>query len=132
LPVPPGAERLSVESQLADPDSTLQFVRRLLELRAREPALQGAPQRSIDAGPGVFCYLREPDLLVALNFTSERAMLDPSEAATLLSTDPARELGEVDPGALLLGPDEGIILRLSRPDRAAGAAPGEPAPPGRP
>jgi alpha-glucosidase len=134
LPLPQDAERLSVESQLADRGSTLRFVRRLLELRAREPALQDGAQRSLDATAGVFCYLREPDFLVALNFASERTSLELRESpATLeLSTDPARELGEVDLGGLVLGPDEGVILRLSRPDRAAGAAPAEPAPPGRP
>jgi alpha-glucosidase len=119
LPITPEAERLSVRSQLRDPHSTLQLVRRILALRAREPALQGGDQRSLDAAPSVFCYTREFDqrFLVALNFTSEPTPLElresPAPSAEVeLSTDPRRELAPVDLDTLVLGPDEGVILRL--------------------
>jgi hypothetical protein len=40
---------------------------------------------------------------------------DPGGPAVLeLSTDPRRQRGPVDPMALGLGPDEGVILRLVR------------------
>jgi alpha-glucosidase len=117
LPLPGDAERLSVGSQLEDPSSTLQFVRRLIALRAREPALQGGEQRSVDADPAVFSYTRG-SFLIALNFTSRQVALGPREplppsAKVELSTDPAREPGEVDPATLVLEPDEGVVLNLA-------------------
>jgi alpha-glucosidase len=117
LPLPGDPEHLSVSAQLEDPSSTLHFVRRLIELRAREPALQGGAQRSVDADPAVFCFTRER-FLVALNFTSEPAPLAPREelparARLELSTNPAREPGDVEPAALVLEPDEGVVLNLA-------------------
>ncbi|HEX6457292.1 MAG TPA: alpha-amylase family glycosyl hydrolase [Thermoleophilaceae bacterium] len=117
LPLPPDADRLAVSAQLRDPASTLQLVRRILALRAREPAFQGGAQRCIDCAPQVFAYTRE-HFLVALNFTADSVALEPrvplgARAQIELSTHPARELGEVDPSELVLGPDEGVIARLS-------------------
>jgi alpha-glucosidase len=119
LPVVAEAERLSVESQQADPDSTLAFVRRLLRLRADVEALQAGAQRSVDAAPEVFCYLREHEqrLLVALNFTSRRTALGLREhpagaAALLVSTHPHRRPGAVELDELVLEPDEGIVVAL--------------------
>jgi alpha-glucosidase len=115
LPLPPDAERLSVLSQRDDPNSTLHLVRRILQLRAREPALQGGAQTTIDVAPGVFCYVRDLEgtrFAVALNFTSERVPCDLGEPFLLeLSTCPAREPGGID----MLEPDEGVILRLDGP-----------------
>ena len=56
--------------------------------------------------------------VVALNFAGERVPLDPREpvasrARVELSTDPAREPGEVDPASLVLEADEGLILRVA-------------------
>jgi len=120
LPLVAEAERLCVESQEEDPDSTLNFVRRLLRLRAERATLQGGSQRSLDAGPRLFCFMREGDerLLVALNFTSREAPLDLREeqggrAAVELSTHPGRALSVVDLRDLVLEADEGMILRLS-------------------
>jgi alpha-glucosidase len=120
LPVVEDAERLNVATQAGDPGSTLSFTRRLLQLRREEPALQGGAQRSVDAGAGLFCFTRELDdssFLVALNFSSEQVPLalaeDLAQNARLeLSTDSARELGEITLDELVLGPDEGVLLRL--------------------
>ena len=113
------AERLNVATQDGDPLSTLAFARRLLALRRELRALQGGTQRSVDAAPGIFCFLREHDerFLVALNFTSRAAPLalgeDLGQAARLeLSTDLTREPGQIDRGELVLAPDEGVLLRL--------------------
>jgi alpha-glucosidase len=121
LPVVADAERLCVEAQQPDPSSTLSFVRRLIWLRASEPALQSGTQRAADSAPEVFAFERhgEQHFLIALNFTSQAVPAaltsDPGGPAVLeLSTDPRRELGPVDPMALGLGPDEGVILRLVR------------------
>jgi alpha-glucosidase len=121
LPVVADAERLCVEAQQPDPASTLSFVRRLIWLRSGEPALQSGTQGMVDAAPEVFCFERELEqrFLVALNFTSQSAPVslrdDPGGPAVLeLSTDPGRDRGPVDPMALVLGPDEGVILRFVR------------------
>ena len=112
LPLVADAERLNVATQAADPQSTLEFVRRLLALRSDTPALQGGAQRSLDAAAGLFCFVRD-DVLVALNFTSERVALGlDGEAAVVLSTDPARGPGPVDLSSLTLGPDEGLVMNL--------------------
>ena len=122
LPVVADAERLCVESQQQDPASTLAFMRRLLRLRAREPALQSGTQRLVDATPEVFCFERQLDqrFLIALNFTSRRVPLGLREdvsgpAALEISTDPGRGHGPISPRTLVLQPDEALILRLPQP-----------------
>jgi alpha-glucosidase len=109
------AERLNVATQARETDSTLNFVRRLLALRAARPALQSGRQRSLDVASELFCFLREDDecLLIALNFTSERVPLGLGGKTIIeLSTDPRRELGEVGLDALVLEPDEGLVMNL--------------------
>jgi alpha-glucosidase len=120
LPLVEDAERLCVEAQDADPDSTLAFNRRLLALRSKLDVLQGGAQRSVDAAPGLFCFLRESDderVLVALNFTSEPVPLsfrdDLGDSGVIeLSTSTTRALGATGLAELELGPDEGIVMRL--------------------
>lgn len=111
-----------MQAQEKDPASTLAFVRSLLRLRAREPTLQSGTQIPVSAGPDVFCFERRGDqrFLVALNFSSgpvplglgDEAGVPAAEALVELSTDPGRGHGRADPRNLVLGPDEGIILRL--------------------
>ena len=123
LPVVADADRLCVQAQEKDPASTLAFVRSLLRLRAREPTLQSGTQVPVSAGPDVFCFERRGDqrFLVALNFSSgpvplglgDEAAVPAAGALVELSTDPGRGLGRADPRDLMLGPDEGIILRLA-------------------
>jgi alpha-glucosidase len=120
LPAVAGAESLCVESQQRDPGSTLSFVRQLIHLRAREPALQAGGQRLVGATPDVFCFERELGrrFLVALNFRSDRVPLALGEhergpAWLELSTYPGREHRVADLRDLVLEPDEGLILRLS-------------------
>jgi alpha-glucosidase len=121
LPVVTGAESLCVESQQQDPGSTLAFVRKLTHLRSREPTLQSGTLRLFDAAADVFCYERELDrrFLIALNLGSHRVPLAlgddaPGSAFLELSTHPGREHGAVDLQDLVLEPDEGLILRLSK------------------
>jgi alpha-glucosidase len=116
LPLVADAEHLCVESQEQDPDSTLNFVRRVLQMREQVETLQSGSQRSLDAADGLFCFLREGEqrLLVALNFTSREVRLAMDGQATVeLSTHPERRLGSVDLRTLVLDPDEGLILRLA-------------------
>jgi alpha-glucosidase len=112
-----------VEVQEADDASTLAFVRRLIDLRSRTPALRSGAQRSLDASPGVYCFTRENDderFVVALNFTSGALPLGMEHelgdqpAKLELSTDPGRAGDQLDARELVLEPDEGVILRLAR------------------
>jgi alpha-glucosidase len=121
LPIVADAERLSVESQEGDPDSTLAFSRRLIALRASEPALQWGAQRSVDAARDVFCFVRElgeERLAVVLNFSSSstpaRLAAGRGQRGTIeLSTHRGRNGSrQIDLGELVLEPDEGVIIRL--------------------
>ncbi len=121
LPIVSDAEQLCVEAQEQAPESALAFSRRLLALRSSLPALNAGPQRTLDCGPDVYCYLREgvAPVLVSLNFSSSRRSLalieTPGSGGVVeLSTDPARACGEaVELDGFELGPDEGVILRLN-------------------
>jgi alpha-glucosidase len=116
LPLVADAERLNVESQAADPRSTLSLVRRLAALRAATPALQTGAQRTLDAPAGVLAWVRDGDgqrLVVAVNFSTAPVPLGAvGRGATLvLSSDPDRAEGEADGEALVLGPSEAVVLR---------------------
>jgi alpha-glucosidase len=107
LPLVAGADRLSVESQSADPRSTLALTRRLARLRRDEPALQGGSQVTFDAGESVLAWRRGDEFVAAVNFGAEPAPV--SLTGTLvLSTDPDRAAGPVRE----LAPYEGVIVRL--------------------
>ncbi|HEX3488347.1 MAG TPA: alpha-amylase family glycosyl hydrolase [Streptosporangiaceae bacterium] len=122
LPVVADAEGLCVEAQEKDPASMVSFMRGLVWLRAREPALQSGSQVAVSADPEVLCFERRGSqrFLVALNFSSRSVPLGLSDdAGTIsaeglveLSTDPRRGREHIDPRDLVLGPDEGVILRL--------------------
>jgi alpha-glucosidase len=116
LPLVADAERLCVERQVGDPDSTLSLVRRLAALRAATPALQTGVQRSLEAGADVLAWIRESDgdrFLTAINFAPFPVTLDLAGRARLvLSTDPDRPSDDVEPGHLTLRGNEGVLLRL--------------------
>lgn len=120
LPVGPEAEQRNVAAQEKDPDSLLNFYRRMIWLRKEQPALLAGSYRSVVEGvPGdCYLYLRESEeqqLLVALNFSARRREFDLSAgfrpARLLLSTDPRRAVGTLDK-PLALGPHEGCLIRL--------------------
>jgi alpha-glucosidase len=120
LPVVADAETRCVEAQQDDPASPLNFNRQLIGLRASHDTLKAGTQRMLECAPEVFCYLREragEQFLIALNFTSGRVRLAPGEPLSVgtleLSTYHTRAPGRIDPQALILEPDEGVILRLS-------------------
>ena len=119
LPLVADAERLNVERQALDPASTLSLARRLAELRRRTPPLHAGTQRFLDASAGVLAWLRESDgerLLAAMNFSAAPTPLALEElgsrAVLVLSTDPAREPGEVDLAGVTLGPSEAVLLAI--------------------
>jgi alpha-glucosidase len=123
LPVGVDYGAANVASQSRDAGSLLTLTRRLLELRAREPALQDGAHEPLAAGPGVVAYRRSGArrLLVALNFTHAPATysLDHErEGRVLLTTFLDRE-GERVAGQVMLRADEGVLLDLDPPPSRA-------------
>ena len=109
---------MNVEAQRRDPRSLLSFYRRMLHARRASSALRAGAYRSLPAPRGVYVFERVAQaerLIVALNFTSTpRRVRIPAERGVLvLSTDDRRE--GIDIHDVVLGPDEGVILRANGP-----------------
>jgi alpha-glucosidase len=129
LPIVAGAERLAVERQAGDPDSTLSLARRLAWLRRADPVLQDGEQRSVDAGDDLLAWLRIGDrggdrLLAVVNFAGDprpfRRPADlPGTGHLELSTNPARDREQadapIDLDDLRLTAGEGLLVRLDEP-----------------
>jgi alpha-glucosidase len=119
LPVADDYATTNVETQRDDPDSMLSFVRRLLRLRNKLPALTLGVYRPLEIGTdSVVAYLREHyegRVLVALNFGAKSLEFPLDATGTggelLWSTRPDRTGGCADP-SLKLSPYEGVILSL--------------------
>jgi alpha-glucosidase len=113
-------EIVNVERQLAEPRSVLNLYRRLLARRSAAPALQQGSYRALDDVPeACYTFLREFDedqILVTLNFPNRKqhlAMPSLDEAVIVVSTHLDRS-GAVDPGALSLRGNEGMIIEFIR------------------
>jgi alpha-glucosidase len=122
LPIAPGSRRVNVVAERDDPASTLSLYRRLIRYRKGSAALHRGSYRSLpDAPTQLYAYLREAAeelLLVALNFSSEPIQWPPrtdlpANGQLELSTDPRRQPGPVTLAGLVIGPDEGVIVRLA-------------------
>lgn len=111
------AHTRNVEGQLADPGSLLNFYRRLLEIRRREPALMMGAYQPLDSNRGVFAYLRDDGrsrVVVALNFTDrvQSAGALSGSGQILISTDHDRKEG-LSLDGLELAPHEGTVVKLT-------------------
>jgi alpha-glucosidase len=120
LPLANNYPERNVARQEQDPSSMLNFYRALTSLRRAEPALSVGDYVSVDvAEADIFAYLRtapEADrFLVVLNFGSGEYTLDLSSVApgatVAVATDMVRS-SPVDLSALVLRPNEGLLLRL--------------------
>jgi len=109
LPPVADADTLNVRSQAGDPRSALSLFRRLAALRRELPALQGGTQRTVEAGSDVLAWLRDEQLLVAVNFAAAPQPLE-TAGTILVSSDPDRAEGRSDD--IVLGPVEAVIVRL--------------------
>jgi alpha-glucosidase len=56
-----------VEAQTADPASTLELYRRAIRIRRDEPGLGEGTMRWRPSPPDTLVFLRDPDVLVAVN-----------------------------------------------------------------
>ncbi|MCV0404422.1 MAG: DUF3459 domain-containing protein [Chloroflexi bacterium] len=112
-------ESRNVADQSGDPDSLLHLYRRLIKARHESPALARGHHRSFfDVAPEVLCYLRQADdqrVLCLVNIGDTAADCDLSAVAAdagevLVAT--SDRSGRVSLGDLVLGPGEGVALRL--------------------
>ena len=120
LPVAKDYTEHNVARQESDPTSMLNLFCDLTALRRVEPALNVGDYVSVEVGAeDVFAYLRSgPNatrFLVALNFGGGEHTLDLGHVAIsadiVVATDMVRT-GSVDLSSLVLGPNEGLVLRL--------------------
>ena len=118
LPLATNYQEVNVERQLADPLSSLNLYRRLLAYRRATPALQWGSYQAINGVPeACYVFLRQAidqRILMALNFSGQRQrMALPALGAgdVVISTHLDRA-ERVNPGGLVLRPDEGIVVEL--------------------
>ena len=122
LPVAADFKEYNVAVERAQPDSTLQLIHRLLQLRRATPALSvGRYETVATTAPDVFAYLREAGgerMLIALNLGATEQRLDLSAVGAsgqaAVSTHMDRQ-DEEALGSLRLRADEGLVLRLPHP-----------------
>jgi alpha-glucosidase len=116
LPIAAEAEQVNVAAQVDDPASLFSFYRRVIWLRHGSPALRAGSYRSLRAPRGVFAYVREADgerLMVALNFLDRPARVSIAENADIVLSTSDGRTGDRLQGAVEVGPNEGLIARLS-------------------
>ncbi|MDX1656310.1 MAG: alpha-amylase family glycosyl hydrolase, partial [Candidatus Competibacteraceae bacterium] len=122
LPVAEDYATRNVAVQEADPRSMLALYRALTRLRRAEPALHSGDYATVGTGEAadqVLAFRRDhqgsDSFLVVLNIGRRSHTLDLSaaggQAQVAVSTALDRS-GPVELGALELGPDEGLVLRL--------------------
>jgi alpha-glucosidase len=95
LPIPAAWAGLTVEAELADPDSTLSLYRRALELRREHPGFGGAGLEWSAGPPGCLAFRRPGGLLCVLNASAEPVPMPPGEV--LLASAPVGEDGALPP-----------------------------------
>jgi alpha-glucosidase len=106
----------NVEDQRADTGSILHLTRDLIALRRRTPALHSGTYRSLTAPAGVWAWARDPDAVVILNLSDERATTPlPGGATIAICTNRGRD-GEQALGtsSLNLAAWEGVVLITDR------------------
>jgi alpha-glucosidase len=121
LPIAGDYRRVNVHEQREDPGSILSLYRRLIALRRGEPALEVGRFEACPAAHDVVAYFRraregDANFLVALNLGSRpqvlEATVETAGACVIVGTHPERE-GERIEGDVVLGPHEGVVLRLA-------------------
>ncbi|MDP9251905.1 MAG: alpha-amylase family glycosyl hydrolase [Chloroflexota bacterium] len=116
LPLAPDAQHVNVAAQRDDPGSMFSFYRRLIQLRRGSPALRAGSYRTHPAPRGVFAYVREAAaerVLVALNFLDRPSRVAiAGNADVVLATSDGR-VGDTLRNAVELGPNEGVVSRLT-------------------
>lgn len=105
----------TVARQREEPDSLLQFYRRLIALRRMEPALSLGSYVAVPAEGPVLAYERhhgDRRLLVALNLGGAAGVLPLAVPGRVLLSSGGHAVGAALSGRLDLEPGEGVILAL--------------------
>jgi alpha-glucosidase len=108
LPLPV-TDASPVAVQRDDPGSVLQFVRAVIALRRRTPALTAGDYRTVAAPPGVWAWRRGEDVVVVLNLSGDPATVEGVAGRVALSTRGDEGPGRSD-GLLPLRPWEGVVV----------------------
>ncbi len=119
LPLPAEHLALSVDAQLAAENSTLDFVRRLIQWRKEQPALVSGALEMVPAADDVLCWIRRSDnqaMLVALNLTPETRRT-PLPVAGCRSLEGHGFAGRIQQGDIVLGPYDALFAELPDPGR---------------
>jgi alpha-glucosidase len=116
LPFGADAAERNVEAQLADPDSTLNYVRRLVQLRKARPSLYRGSVELLDELPDdVLGYERRDgneSTIVLVNFAGEpRLVTLEAPVVVLVSTEPVP--GGTNAGTVSLAPHEAMVMERS-------------------
>ena len=118
LPASTEYETINVESQLADPGSSLNLYRRLLALRRdSESLLRGDYRRHAATNEQCLVFTRTTKSdckLVALNLTDKPCELRIIERGTVELSTSSRPTGAQLTGVLALAGDEGVIVDVTR------------------
>jgi alpha-glucosidase len=118
LPASSDYETINVESQLADPASSLNLYRRLLALRRGSDALvRGEYRRHAATNEQCFVFTRSTESeckLVALNLTDKPCELRIIERGVVELSTGFRPSDEELAGGLTLAGDEGVVLDVTR------------------
>ncbi|WP_235832066.1 glycoside hydrolase family 13 protein [Flavobacterium ranwuense] len=116
LKVNPNYDTITFEAQEKDPNSVLNYFRKLVQLRKKEPTLVYGKYTLLDKeNPNVFAYTRELDgkkLLVLLNFTDKISTynIGISTAKSIIILDNYARTKKLKNNTLL--PYEAIIIAL--------------------
>jgi len=103
LPVAPNYKTVNVQVEEPDPNSLLNWYKKLIEMRRVDPALREGEETMLDpSNPNVLSYLREgpagsPSIVVSLNFTAQPQTVSLDLAGTGVSGDKVKTLLTDDP-----------------------------------
>jgi alpha-glucosidase len=118
LRLPDNYARVNVKVEQLDAFSMINFYKRLIELRQREPALHVGDYRSIHCDRQLIAYLREygkDRFLIVLNLTHRTSIFQPAHfefSGTIEVSTEAERNGVIVSHAMTLSGDEGVIIRL--------------------
>jgi len=99
----------NVADQTGDPDSVLEFCRRVLAARRASDDLGVGAYRSLPSAEGTWAYARGSGTVVLLNMSDAAASFADVRGTVVVATDGALD-GAVVEGALTLGPWNGAVV----------------------
>ncbi|QQR38260.1 alpha-glucosidase family protein [Devosia rhizoryzae] len=111
LPVKHAAAALSVETQNADPNSTLNYYRQILSWRKSHPALVTGDIQFFDTDEPVLAYRRSAgnkDLICVFNLSAEERTVALNDIE--LTLEPVSHNAALDGSSLVLGPNGSAVV----------------------